>query len=304
MTVKQKPVLPYDMNSKSYGPKSSRMKTLEEENRQIQQKMADLEAVCKRLRAESLAKDAEIEKLKLEKVQSTAAMETQEKELFDAILELSRLTEAHRQAMKLMKGSIKRSIKHCFGKENFGLRQKILVADEKCEQTEKRMKTVKNELGSIKMQLKEESSKAQNKLTQAQNRLRSTEEKLLQISEAHKQALNRLHMSFGGSVRNFLGQKMGLDTADEVEFERERLRIEKEKLDHEQFCLEREREIQAKKIAKGEEKCCVVCLDEEQDVDITFVPCGHNICCRECSKRLKICPACRQPIKKYIKTFH
>jgi len=304
MTIKQKPGLPYSGNSRFNGQKSSRMETLEEENRQIKQKIVELEAVCERLRTESREKDALIARLKLEKIQSIAAMETQEKELFDAILDLSRLTEAHRQAMRVMKGSIKRSIKHCFGKENFGLKQKILVAEEKCQQTEKRMKTVKDELGSIKTQLKEENTKAHNQLTQAQSRLRSTEKKLMQISEAHKQALNRLHMSFGGSVRNFLGQKLGLDQADKVLFERERLRIEKEKLDHEQFCLEREREIQAKKIAKGEEKCCVVCLDEEQDVDMTFVPCGHNICCRECSNRLKICPACRQPIQKYIKTFH
>jgi len=280
------------------------METLKEENRRYLQRTTDLEALCERLRTESREKDAVIERLKLEKDQSTTAMEVQEKELLDTILELARLTEAHRQAMIRMKGSIKRSIKQCFGKENFGLKLKILVAEEKCQQTEKRMKSAKDELGNIKSQLKEETTKTQTQLNQAQNRLRSTENKLLQISEAHKQALNRIHASFGGSVRNFLGQKLGLDRTNEVEFERERLRIEKEKLDHEQFCLEREREIQAKKIAKGEEKCCIVCLDEEQNVDITFVPCGHNICCKECSKRLKICPACRQPIQKHIKTFH
>jgi len=304
MTLKQNPGLRYTVDSRSNGNKTDRMETLEQENQQFQQKISDLEATCERLKAEGRQKDAIVERLKLEKVQSIATIEKQEKELFDTILELSRLTEAHRQAMRLMKGSIKRSIKQCFGKENFGLTQKILVAEEKCQKTEKRMKIVKDELGTIKTQLKEESTKANKQLTQAQSRLRDTEKKLMQISEAHKQALNRLHMSFGGSVRNFLGQKLGLDRTDEVKFERERLRIEKEKLDHEQFCLEREREIQAKKIAKGEEKCCIVCLDEEQNVDMTFVPCGHNICCRECSKRLEICPACRQPIKKYIKTFH
>ena len=40
---------------------------------------------------------------------------------------------------------------------------------------------------------------------------------------------------------------------------------------------------------------CFIC--EETTPTIQFNPCGHLICCSSCSKLVKKCPKCRQPIK-------
>ena len=40
---------------------------------------------------------------------------------------------------------------------------------------------------------------------------------------------------------------------------------------------------------------CFIC--EESTPTIQFNPCGHLICCSSCSKLVKKCPKCRQPIK-------
>eukprot|EP00759_Apiculatamorpha_spiralis_P008599 PhF_6_TR15535/c0_g1_i1/m.24155 len=41
---------------------------------------------------------------------------------------------------------------------------------------------------------------------------------------------------------------------------------------------------------------CVVCLDAK--IDCVILPCGHLCCCRPCSKHMRICPICRNPISE------
>jgi len=155
-----------------------------------------------------------------------------------------------------------------------------------------------------KVRWKEQEAKADQEITQTKYQLWDAEKKLLKTSEKYCRAQNQLETSFTTSVRSFLGNKLGLDRTNSEKFERERLRIEKAQVDHEQQRLVRERKLQAEKIARGEEKYCVVCMNEEMEVDITFLPCGHNICCKQCSIKLKSCPKCRGHITRYIKTYH
>lgn len=162
----------------------------------------------------------------------------------------------------------------------------------------------KAKLEEEKVRSDKQEAKAEQEITQIKYRLWAAEEKLVETSEKYSRAQNQLKTSFTNSVRIFLGNKLGLDRTNSKLFESERLRIEKEKVDHEQQRLVRERKLQAKKIARGEERCCVVCMDEEVEVDITFLPCGHNICCKKCSSKLTSCPTCRSDINKSIKTYH
>lgn len=163
---------------------------------------------------------------------------------------------------------------------------------------------MKAKLEQEKIMRDKEEARADQEITQTKYRLWAAEKKLVKTSEKYSRVQNQLETSFTSSVRSFLGNKLGLDRTDSEIFERERLRIEKEEVDHEQQRLVRERKLQAKKIARGEEKYCVVCMDEEMEVDITFLPCGHNICCKKCSSKLKSCPKCRGNITKSIKTYH
>ena len=53
-----------------------------------------------------------------------------------------------------------------------------------------------------------------------------------------------------------------------------------------------EKEIQNMK----ESRLCKICLDRE--VSQVFLPCGHSICCNQCVIGIKICPICRENIRK------
>ena len=53
-----------------------------------------------------------------------------------------------------------------------------------------------------------------------------------------------------------------------------------------------EKEIQNVK----ESRLCKICLDRE--VSQVFLPCGHSICCNMCVIGIKICPICRENIRK------
>ena len=53
-----------------------------------------------------------------------------------------------------------------------------------------------------------------------------------------------------------------------------------------------EKEIQNMK----ESRLCKICLDRE--VSQVFLPCGHSICCNKCVIGIKICPICRENIRK------
>lgn len=46
---------------------------------------------------------------------------------------------------------------------------------------------------------------------------------------------------------------------------------------------------------------CVVCWD--QDRDCLIMPCRHNTSCIKCTKSLKSCPICRNPVKDIIKIY-
>lgn len=47
---------------------------------------------------------------------------------------------------------------------------------------------------------------------------------------------------------------------------------------------------------------CKVCF--ESPIDTVILSCGHQIVCSGCSKVVgNLCPLCRQPIEKIIKTF-
>lgn len=50
-----------------------------------------------------------------------------------------------------------------------------------------------------------------------------------------------------------------------------------------------------------EQSLCKVCLEGEAGV--VFDPCGHLCCCHECSTQLRVCPMCREDVKKPIKVF-
>ena len=45
-----------------------------------------------------------------------------------------------------------------------------------------------------------------------------------------------------------------------------------------------------------ESRLCKICLDRE--VSQVFLPCGHSICCNKCVIGIKICPICRENIRK------
>ena len=51
----------------------------------------------------------------------------------------------------------------------------------------------------------------------------------------------------------------------------------------------------------GENGKCVVCWEQERDCLI--MPCRHNISCVKCTKSLKNCPICRNPLKEFIKIY-
>lgn len=181
---------------------------------------------------------------------------------------------------------------------------KSCLLKEKLETAEKALVQTKAKLEEEKVMRDKQEAKADQEITQIKYRLWAAEKKLVKTSEKYSRAQKQLKTSFSKSVRSFLSNKLGLDRTNTKIFECERLRIEKEKIIHEQQRLVRERNLQAKKIARGEERCCVVCMDEEMEVDITFLPCGHNICCEKCSSQLTSCPTCRSSIIKSIKTYH
>jgi len=181
---------------------------------------------------------------------------------------------------------------------------KSYLLGEKLETTENSLQQMKAKLEEWKVRHDKQEAKADQEITQTKYRLWAAEQKLVKTSEKYSRAQNQLETSFTNSVRSFLGNKLGLDRTNSEIFERERLRIEKAKVDHEQQRLVLERKLQAKKIARGEEKCCIVCMNEEMEVDITFLPCGHNICCKKCTSKLKSCPKCRVHICTSLKTYH
>jgi len=52
---------------------------------------------------------------------------------------------------------------------------------------------------------------------------------------------------------------------------------------------------------KTEDNLCSICM--EKQIDSVLLDCAHSSVCMECTKNLKICPMCRQPIVKAIKIF-
>jgi len=251
--------------------------------------------------------------------------------LFKKTIELAKVTEAHKQAIRNLKGSLKDSIKHGLCKRPTVREVDKRVAETKRQHLESEAETAKNELKKVKKEIfevkvkahhqlnkvRQDHNEAQHKFNSARKSLWKSEKKLVKMQEKLDEVHHKVTTTYGGSVRNFIGHKLGLDRQNSEEYKRKRLTIAKRRLDHTEQCLkqqqkkieqelqslEQEREIQAEKIAKGEE-CCVVCMDEEVNVDITFLPCGHNICCNKCSNTLNICPSCRLPIGSKIKTFH
>jgi len=268
------------------------------------ERVAALEIECSNLRADIWEKDASIQRLRSENAKLEKLNSKQVAELLSTIIKLATVTEAHHQAVRHLKGTVKGSIKHFMWKRNTKLRLRVAEVEKKLEQVEEELVGARETVKQLNTQLDEEREKAEKRISRTKYRLWDTEKKLVKTSQQYNTAQNQLKATFTSTVRSFIGQKLGLDRSNSDKFERERLRIEKERLGHEQECLLRERKVQAKVIARGEEKCCVVCMDDEMDVDITFLPCGHNICCKTCSTQLKFCPACRQSITKSIKTFH
>jgi len=267
-------------------------------------RISELEEECTNLRTEAWEKDAIIERLKNDKAALEKINKKQVDELFNTIIKLASITEAHQQAVRHLKRTVKGSIKHFIWRRNTELLIRVTEAEKKLQLRERELATANEALEKIKADLNNVRAKADEQISRTKYRLWEAEKKLVKTSEKYSVAQIQLKATFTSTVRSFIGQKLGLHQTDAQIFERKRLRIEKEKLGHEQECLLRERRVQAKIIARGEEKCCIVCLDEEMDVDITFLPCGHNICCKNCSTQLKTCPACRQSISRSIKTFH
>jgi len=276
--------------------------TLELENKRLMKKMEELQALCERLSKEGQEKDTVLERLREEKMEVDANCRSQREKLCDTILKLARVTEAYQQVKKQMKRSVKGSLKNYLGKKNFELKLDVAVKWEKCLHMEKQIETWSEEASNCRKLLDERKATTDKLIGKAKHQQWDNEHKILQLSESHKKVLNRLQTSFGDSVWSFIGKKFRDDKKENSE--QEQLRLQKKLLDDEQSRIERERKIQALKIARGEETCCIVCLDEEQLVNITFDPCGHNVCCLECSQQLKVCPKCRQTISKYIKTFN
>jgi len=268
------------------------------------ERIAELEMECTNLRSKAWEKDAIIERLRNDKAALEKINKKQVAELFSTIIKLASVTEAHQQAVRQLKKTVKGSIKHFIWRRNTKLLVRVTEAEKKLQLRERELATANQALEKIKAELNAEKDKTDKQVSRTKYRLWEAEKKLVKTSEKYNVAQKQIKATFTGTVRSFIGQKLGLDQTDAAIFERERLRIEKERLGHEQECLLRERRVQAKIIARGEEKCCAVCLDDENDVDITFLPCGHNICCKKCSAQLKSCPACRQSISKSIKTFH
>lgn len=276
--------------------------TLELQNRRLMQKIEDLQRMSEKWIVEGQEKDAQIQELRLEKMETDANLKSQKEELCDNIVQLVRVAEAYQQVKKQMKRSLKGSIKNYLGKKNFELKVDVAVKWERCLHMEKQIEIWNEEALNLRVQLDEQKVNTDKLLGEAKHQQWDSEHKILQLSESHKKVLNRLQTSFGDSVLNFIGKKFREDPKETTE--QTQLRLQKELLDNEQLRIEREKKIQALKIARGEDNCCIVCLDESQPVNITFDPCGHNVCCRECSEQLKTCPKCRQTISKYIKTFN
>nr|NP_001121594.1 zinc finger protein Ci-ZF(ZZ/RING)-1 [Ciona intestinalis]XP_018671186.1 zinc finger protein Ci-ZF(ZZ/RING)-1 isoform X2 [Ciona intestinalis]FAA00182.1 TPA: zinc finger protein [Ciona intestinalis] len=46
---------------------------------------------------------------------------------------------------------------------------------------------------------------------------------------------------------------------------------------------------------------CTICMDRK--INTVLSPCNHMLSCQECSKMLKQCPVCREPIDKRVKVF-
>merc|ERR1719499_2576000 len=96
---------------------------------------------------------------------------------------------------------------------------------------------------------------ADQEISQAKQRLWTAEKKLLSTSEKFTKAQCQLETSFTSSVRSFLGNKLGLDRTNSEVFEREKLRIERAQVGHEQQRLSRALDLQARRIAEGKQKC-------------------------------------------------
>jgi hypothetical protein len=50
-----------------------------------------------------------------------------------------------------------------------------------------------------------------------------------------------------------------------------------------------------------DEKACKVCFDKA--IDSVLLNCGHMCCCMGCGEALDVCPICRSPIVKLVRTF-
>lgn len=52
---------------------------------------------------------------------------------------------------------------------------------------------------------------------------------------------------------------------------------------------------------KNEAHTCKICF--EKPADCVILECGHICACMGCAQPLKLCPMCRQPIARVVKTF-
>jgi hypothetical protein len=58
-----------------------------------------------------------------------------------------------------------------------------------------------------------------------------------------------------------------------------------------------------KKKEYDEDGICKICM--ENPIDTVMVECGHQVICYTCSPLVgSICPLCRQPIIRVMKTYH
>lgn len=46
---------------------------------------------------------------------------------------------------------------------------------------------------------------------------------------------------------------------------------------------------------------CVICYENERDA--LYMPCRHNMVCLRCSKQMRECPICREPISEFIRIY-
>ena len=189
----------------------------------------------------------------------------------------------------------------------------------KCKRYQKDVDRLKGKLRRV-----DELNTIKIKYDKTENKLKAANKEVLEVKTALKEQKNisseletNLHIAQDNNFRkDFVITKLEMDYA----------KIEQQLTDvttREIYCQDTLDSLRAEKLAKEIENnimmddmrstvnklnneiedatICKVCMENPLDTLIT--PCNHLCICKDCSKRVKNCPICRQLIKKKIRVY-